>query len=70
MKMPKFKAVLWEQVSVWQTVEVIAEADSEDALRKGYFQIDDYLETDTEWSTEQHLCFDVKDVDVLEKVAE
>jgi len=68
--MPKFKAVLWEQVSVWQTVEVIAEADSEDALRKGYFQIHDYLETDTEWSTEQHLCFDVKDVDVLEKVAE
>ena len=68
--MPKFKAVLWEQVSVWQTVEVIAEADSEDALRKGYFQIDDYLKTDTEWSTEQHLCFDVKDVDILEKVAE
>lgn len=64
--MPKFKAKLWEQVTVWQTVEVIAEADSESALRKGYFKIDEYLRQDTEWSTEEHLAFDVKDIEVLE----
>jgi hypothetical protein len=70
MKMPKFKAVLWEQVSVWQTVTVIAEADSEDALRNGNYQIEDYLNQDTEWSTEQHLCFDALDIEVLEEITE
>lgn len=64
--MPKFKARLWEQVSVWQIVEVIAEADSETALRKGYFQVEEYLRQDTEWSTEEHLSFDVKPIEILE----
>jgi hypothetical protein len=68
MKMPKFKAVLWEQVSVWQTVTVVAEANSEDDLRNGNYQIEDYLNQDTEWSTEQHLCFDAKDIEILEEI--
>lgn len=66
--MAKFKAKLWEQVTVWQTVTVIAEADSEHALREGYFEIDEYLDQDTQWDTLQHLTFDVKDIEVLEEV--
>lgn len=65
--MPKFKAVLWEKVSVWQTVTVLVEADSKHALKQGYFEIDDYLDTETEWSTLEHLCLDVKDIEVLEE---
>lgn len=66
--MPKFKAVLWEKVTVWQTVTVMVEADSEHALKQGYFEIDDYLDTETEWSTLEHLCFDVKDIEILEEM--
>lgn len=51
--MARFKITIDEKVSVWQTVGMIVEADSESALKDGHYElvaytgfVDDYPETE------------------------
>jgi hypothetical protein len=69
--MPNFKVEMWEQVSVWQRVKVVINADSEDdldqKLKSNSFQIEDAFDADPDWNTEAHLGYDTEDYDLLAK---
>jgi hypothetical protein len=64
MKMPSFKVEMWEQVSVWQRVKVVINAESEDdldqKLKSNSFQIEDAFDADPDWNTEAHLGYDTE----------
>lgn len=67
--MPKFKVEMWEQVSVWQRVKVVIEAETEEELhekiRGNSFQVEDCYDADPDWNTEAHLEYDTDNYEVL-----
>jgi hypothetical protein len=66
----QFKVSIWEKVSVWQQTTVLVVAESREALDKsikeGSFEIADWIDSDPEWSTEEHMCFESDDYEVLD----
>lgn len=67
--MSDFKVEMWEQVSVWQRVKVVINAESEEDLhekiRGNCFQIEDCYDADPDWNTEEHLEYDTSNYEIL-----
>jgi hypothetical protein len=68
--MPKFEIKRLEQISVWQEVVVLVDSENESALLNGDYEILDYLNLETDWSTEQHLSFDNQRMEILRTIEE
>jgi hypothetical protein len=68
--MPKFEIKRLEQISVWQEVVVLVDSESESALLNGDYAILDYLNLETDWSTEQHLSLDNQRTEILRTIEE
>lgn len=67
--MPKYKVQIWEQVSVWQQVKVVIDAESEQhldmKLKTNAFVIEDCFDADPDWNTESHMDYDTTYYKVL-----
>ena len=68
--MPKFEIKRLEQISVWQEVVMLVDSENESALLNGDYEILDYLNLETDWSTEQHLSFDNQCMEILRTIEE
>lgn len=64
--MPRFKITIDEKVSVWQTVGVIVEAESEYAVEKGQFDVVEYTGYKDDFpETEDHIEWDKDTVRIV-----
>lgn len=67
--MNSYKIKVWELVRVWQQTTVVVNADNRDELDKkiksGNFDVEDWIETDPEWSTESHQEYSLDDYEVV-----
>ena len=67
--MPSFKVEMWEQVSVWQRIKVVINAESEEDLaqkiKDNTFTIDDCYDADPDWNTETNLGYDTDNYEIL-----
>ncbi len=67
--MPKFKIDIDERISMWQSVRVIVEAESKEAIAEGKFTVEEYTgDVSPYYETEDHIDWDRNTVSIIGEV--